>query len=146
MKLNELSPAPGSRRNRKRIGRGQASGQGGTAGKGHKGQNARSGGGVRPGFEGGQMPLQRRLPKRGFNNIFAIKVVEINLRQLAKFDAGSVVDAQVLAEAGLLKGGFDAIKLLGQGEISVALTVKVDRISAGAKAKVEAAGGTVELI
>lgn len=146
MKLNELSPAPGSRRNKKRIGRGQGSGQGGTAGKGHKGQNSRSGGGVRPGFEGGQMPLQRRLPKRGFNNIFAPKVVEINLRQLAKFAAGSVVDAQALAEAGLLKGGFDAIKLLGQGEISVALTVKVDRISAGAKTKVEAAGGTVELI
>ncbi len=146
MKLNELSPAPGSRRERKRIGRGQGSGQGGTAGKGHKGQNSRSGGGVRPGFEGGQMPLQRRLPKRGFNNIFAAKVVEINLRQLAKFAAGSVVDAQALAEAGLIKGGFDAIKLLGQGEISVALTVKVDRISAGAKTKVEAAGGTVELI
>ncbi len=146
MKLNELSPAPGSRRNKKRIGRGQGSGQGGTAGKGHKGQNSRSGGGVRPGFEGGQMPLQRRLPKRGFNNIFAPKVVEINLRQLAKFAAGSVVDAMALAEAGLIKGGFDAIKLLGQGEISVALTVKVDRISAGAKTKIEAAGGTVELI
>ena len=146
MKLNELSPAPGSRRNKKRIGRGQGSGQGGTAGKGHKGQNSRSGGGVRPGFEGGQMPLQRRLPKRGFNNICAAKVGEINLRPLAKFAAGSVVDAQALAEAGLIKGGFDAIKLLGQGEISVALTVKVDRISAGAKTKVEAAGGTVELI
>ena len=146
MKLNELSPAPGSRRNKKRIGRGQGSGHGGTAGKGHKGQNARSGGGVRPGFEGGQMPLQRRLPKRGFTNIFALKVVEINLRQLANFAAGSVVDAQALAEAGLLKGGFDAVKLLGQGEIGVALTVKVDRISAGAKTKVEAAGGTVELI
>mgnify|MGYP000403926115 CR=1 FL=1 len=146
MKLNELSPAPGSRRNKKRVGRGQGSGHGGTAGKGHKGQNSRSGGGVRPGFEGGQMPLQRRLPKRGFNNIFAPKVVEVNLRQLAKFAAGSVVDAQALAEAGLIKGGFDAIKLLGQGEISVPLTVKVDRISAGAKTKVEAAGGTVELV
>jgi large subunit ribosomal protein L15 len=146
MKLNELSPAPGSRRNKKRVGRGQGSGHGGTAGKGHKGQNSRSGGGVRPGFEGGQMPLQRRLPKRGFNNIFAPKVVEVNLRQLAKFAAGSVVDAQALAEAGLIKGGFDAIKLLGQGEISVPLTVKVDRISAGAKTRVEAAGGTVELV
>jgi len=146
MKLNELSPAPGSRRNKKRIGRGQGSGHGGTAGKGHKGQNARSGGGVRPGFEGGQMPLQRRLPKRGFNNIFAPKVAEINLRDLARFAAGSVVDAQALAEAGLIKGAFDAVKLLGQGEVSVALTVKVDRISAGAKAKVEAAGGTVELV
>ncbi|MFZ5586646.1 MAG: 50S ribosomal protein L15 [Thermodesulfobacteriota bacterium] len=146
MKLNELSPAPGSRRNKKRIGRGQGSGHGGTAGKGHKGQNARSGGGVRSGFEGGQMPLQRRLPKRGFNNIFAPKVAEINLRDLARFAAGSVVDAQALAEAGLIKGAFDAVKLLGQGEVSVALTVKVDRISAGAKAKVEAAGGTVELV
>lgn len=146
MKLNELSPAPGSRRNKKRIGRGQGSGHGGTAGKGHKGQNARSGGGTRPGFEGGQMPLQRRLPKRGFNNIFAPKVAEINLRDLARFGAGSVVDAQALAEAGLIKGAFDAVKLLGQGEVSVALTVKVDRISAGAKAKVEAAGGTVELV
>lgn len=146
MKLNELSPAPGSRRNKKRIGRGQGSGQGGTAGKGHKGQNSRSGGGVRPGFEGGQMPLQRRLPKRGFNNIFAAKVAEINLRDLARFAAGSVVDAQALAEAGLIKGAFDAVKLLGQGELTAALTIKVDRISAGAKAKVEAAGGTVELI
>lgn len=145
MKLNELQPAPGSRKNRKRIGRGQGSGQGGTAGKGHKGQNARSGGGVRPGFEGGQMPMQRRLPKRGFNNKFGLKIAEINLRDLGRFEAGSVVDAQVLAEAGLIKGSFDAIKLLGQGELTQALTVKVDRASAGAKAKVEAAGGTVEL-
>lgn len=145
MKLNELKPAAGSRKNRKRIGRGQASGQGGTAGKGHKGQNARSGGGVRPGFEGGQMPMQRRLPKRGFNNKFGLKIAEVNLRDLDRFEAGSVVDAQSLAEAGLIKGSFDAIKLLGQGELSKALTVKVDRASAGAKAKVEAAGGAVEL-
>ncbi|RJX34447.1 MAG: 50S ribosomal protein L15 [Desulfarculus sp.] len=146
MKLNELQPAPGSRKNRKRIGRGQASGTGGTAGKGHKGQNSRSGGGAAPGFEGGQMPLQRRLPKRGFYNKFAAKVAEVNLRDLNRFAAGSVVDAQALAEVGLIKGAFDAIKLLGQGELAVALTVKVDRISAGAKAKVEAAGGTVELV
>ncbi|MBI5523333.1 MAG: 50S ribosomal protein L15 [Desulfarculus sp.] len=145
MKLNELQPAPGSRKSRKRIGRGQASGQGGTAGKGHKGQNARSGGGVRPGFEGGQMPMQRRLPKRGFHNKFGLKIAEVNLRDLERFEAGSVVDAQSLAEAGLIKGSFDAIKLLGQGELSKALTVKVDRASAGAKAKVEAAGGAVEL-
>ncbi|MBI4798812.1 MAG: 50S ribosomal protein L15 [Desulfarculus sp.] len=145
MKLNELQPAPGSRKSRKRIGRGQASGQGGTAGKGHKGQNARSGGGVRPGFEGGQMPMQRRLPKRGFHNKFGLKIAEVNLRDLDRFEAGSVVDAQSLAEAGLIKGSFDAIKLLGQGELSKALTVKVDRASAGAKAKVEAAGGAVEL-
>ena len=147
MKLNELKPPAGAKKARKRIGRGQASGTGGTAGKGHKGQNSRSGGGVRPGFEGGQMPLQRRLPKRGFSNYpFIKKVVEVNLRDLAKFEAGSVVDAQALAEAGLIKGTFDAIKVLGQGELSVALTVKVDKISAGAKAKVEAAGGTVELV
>ena len=146
MKLNELQPAPGSRKSRKRIGRGQGSGQGGTAGKGHKGQNARSGGGVRVGFEGGQMPLQRRLPNRGFTNKFALKVMEVNLRDLNRFEAGAVVDAQALAEAGLIKGGFDLIKILGNGELSRALTLKVDRISAGAKAKVEAAGGSVELI
>jgi large subunit ribosomal protein L15 len=145
MKLNELQPAPGSRKSRKRIGRGQGSGQGGQAGKGHKGQNARSGGGVRPGFEGGQMPMQRRLPKRGFHNKFGLQIAEVNLRDLNRFEAGSVVDAQSLAEAGLIKGSFDAIKLLGQGEITRALTVKVDRASAGAKAKVEAAGGAVEL-
>jgi large subunit ribosomal protein L15 len=146
MKLNELQPAPGSRKKRKRIGRGQGSGQGGTAGKGHKGQNARSGGGVRIGFEGGQMPLQRRLPKRGFTNKFALKVLEVNLRDLNRLEAGAVVDAQALAEAGLVKGAFDQIKILGHGELSRPLTMKVDRISAGAKAKVEAAGGSVELI
>ena len=145
MRLNELSPSPGATKNRKRIGRGQGSGTGGTAGKGHKGQNSRSGGGVRPGFEGGQMPLQRRLPKRGFNNIFRTTVVEVNVKDLERFEAGSVVDAQALAEKGLIKGKFDAIKLLGKGEIDRALTVKVDRASAGAKAKVEAAGGKVEL-
>ena len=147
MKLNELKPPAGAKKARKRIGRGQASGQGGTAGKGHKGQNSRSGGGVRPGFEGGQMPLQRRLPKRGFSNYpFGKKIAEVNLRDLAGFEAGAVVDAQAMAEAGLIKGSFDAIKVLGQGEVKVALTVKVDQISAGAKAKVEAAGGTVELV
>ena len=146
MKLNELKPPEGAKKNRKRIGRGQGSGHGGTSGKGHKGQNSRSGGGVRLGFEGGQMPLQRRLPKRGFNNKrFADVVVEINVRDLNKFEAGSTVDAQAMAEAGLIKGAFDYIKLLGQGEIDRALTVKVDRASAGATAKVEAAGGSVQL-
>ncbi len=145
MKLNELKPAAGSKKNRKRIGRGKGSGWGKTSGKGHKGQNSRSGGGVRPGFEGGQMPLHRRLPKRGFKNIFRKKIAEINLRDLNRFDAGSVVDAQALAEAGLIKGQFDVIKLLGQGEVDRALTVQVDRVSESAKAKVEAAGGTVEL-
>lgn len=147
MKLNELKPPAGAKKARKRIGRGQASGTAQTAGKGHKGQNARSGGGVRPGFEGGQMPLQRRLPKRGFSNYpFRTKIAEVNLRDLARFAAGSVVDAQALAEAGLIKGSFDAIKLLGEGEVSVALTVKVDKISSGAKTKIEAAGGSVELV
>ncbi len=145
MKLNELSPAPGSRRKKKRIGRGQGSGQGGTAGRGHKGAGARSGYGVNPGFEGGQMPLQRRLPKRGFTNKFALKVAQVNLLQLNRFEAGSVVDAQALAEAGLIKGAFDLVKILGQGELDRALTLKVDRISAGARTKVEAAGGSVEL-
>jgi large subunit ribosomal protein L15 len=145
MKLNELSPPEGAKKNRKRIGRGQASGVGGTSGKGHKGQNSRSGGGVRPGFEGGQMPLQRRLPKRGFKNIFALKGVEVNLRDLNRFDEGQVVDAQALAEAGLIKGSFDYIKVLGKGDMEKALTVKVDRISAGAKDKIEKAGGKVEL-
>ena len=146
MKLNELKPPEGAKKNRKRIGRGQGSGHGGTSGKGHKGQNSRSGGGVRLGFEGGQMPLQRRLPKRGFNNMrFADVVVEINVRDLNRFETGSTVDAQVMAEAGLIKGAFDYIKLLGQGEIDRAITVKVDRVSAGAKAKVEAAGGKVVL-
>lgn len=146
MKLNELKPPAGARKKPKRIGRGQGSGFGGTSTKGHKGQNSRSGGGVRPGFEGGQMPLQRRLPKRGFKNPFRINVAEVNIRDLARFEPGTVVDAQLLAEAGLIKGSFDAIKLLGKGELDRALTIKVDRISAGAKAKVEAAGGTVELL
>ncbi len=147
MKLNELKPPAGAKKNRKRLGRGEGSGTGHTAGKGNKGQNARSGGGTKPGFEGGQMPLQRRLPKRGFSNYhFRKNVAEVNLRDLAGFAAGSVVDAQALAEAGLIKGSFDAIKLLGDGEIQVALTVKVDKISAGAKTKVEAAGGSVELM
>jgi len=147
MKLNQLKPNAGARKTKKRIGRGQASGTGGTAGKGHKGQNARSGGGVRPGFEGGQMPLQRRLPKRGFNNLrFADKVAEVNIRDLNRFEAGKVVDIQALSEAGLISGAFDAVKLLGQGEIDRALTVKVHRASGGAKAKIEAAGGTLELL
>ena len=147
MKLNELKPAEGSRHKKKRIGRGQGSGYGGTATKGHKGQRARSGGGVRPGFEGGQMPLQRRLPKRGFNNKrFAVVVAEVNLKDLNRFAVGSTVDALALAEKGLIKGSFDFIKLLGKGELEKALTIKVDKVSASAKAKVEAAGGTVELV
>ena len=147
MKLNELRPPEGAKKNRKRIGRGEGSGTGGTSGKGHKGQNSRSGGGVRPGFEGGQMPLHRRLPKRGFNNIFALKGVEVNIRDLDRcFAAGAEVDALAMAEAGLIKGAFDYIKVLGNGDLDKALTVKVDRISAGARAKIEKAGGKVELI
>ena len=144
MKLNELSPPKGARTAKKRLGRGVGSGTGKTAGKGSKGQNSRSGGGVRPGFEGGQMPVHRRLPKRGFANIFAKKVAAVNVRDLARFEAGTVVDTEVLRGAMLVKGAVDAVKILGQGEISHALTVKVDQWSASAKAKIEKAGGTIE--
>ena len=146
MKLNELSPASGSRKAAKRLGRGVGSGSGKTAGRGSKGFNSRSGGGVRPGFEGGQMPLQRRLPKRGFTNKFKKNIAVINIRDLAKFDKGSVVDAAVLAEAGLVKGRRDAVKLLGHGEIKFALDVKVNSVSRSAKEKIEAAGGKVEVL
>ena len=146
MKLNELSPAEGSRKNRKRIGRGVASGSGKTAGRGSKGHNSRSGGGVRPGFEGGQMPIHRRLPKRGFTNIFADCVAVINVRDLNRFESGSVVDEVALVGSGLVKGARDGIKLLGQGEIGHPLSVKVNRISATARKKIEAAGGNVEVV
>ncbi len=145
MKLHELSPAPGSNKPVKRIGRGPASGQGKTAGKGHKGQKARAGRGMRPGFEGGQMPLQRRLPKRGFNNIFAKEIAIVNVSALdAAFEAGSVVDAAALMEKGLVKKELDGIKILGNGELTKALTVKASAFSKEAKAKIEAAGGTAE--
>jgi large subunit ribosomal protein L15 len=146
MKLNELSPAGGSSKAAKRRGRGVGSGNGKTAGRGSKGYNSRSGGGVRPGFEGGQMPLQRRLPKRGFTNIFKKNVAVVNIRDLAKFDKGSVVDAAALAAAGLVKGRRDAVKLLGHGEIKYALDVKVNSVSRSAKEKIEAAGGKVEVL
>jgi large subunit ribosomal protein L15 len=146
MKLNELSPPKGSRRNRKRVGRGPASGWGKTAGRGNKGQNSRSGGGVPDWFEGGQMPLARRVPKRGFTNIFRRKMAVVNLRDLARFEAGSVVDQAALRQAGLVKGAWDGIKVLAQGELTVALTLKVDKVSAAARQKIEAAGGTVEVI
>ena len=146
MKIHELSPAPGSNKPVKRIGRGPASGQGKTAGKGHKGQKARAGRGMRPGFEGGQMPLQRRLPKRGFNNIFAKEIAIVNVAALDKaFEAGAVVDAAALIEKGLVKKELDGIKILGNGEITKALTVKATAFSAEAKAKIEAAGGTAEI-
>jgi large subunit ribosomal protein L15 len=146
MKLNELSPAKGSRKAPKRVGRGVASGAGKTAGRGTKGYNSRSGGGVRPGYEGGQMPLQRRLPKRGFTNIFKKNIAVVNIRDLAKFEKGTVVDAEALTRAGLVKGNRDGVKLLGQGEIKHPLDVKVNQISKGAREKIEAAGGKVEVL
>lgn len=144
MKLHELSPAPGSTRNRKRKGRGVASGNGKTAGRGNKGLKQRSGGSVRPGFEGGQMPLHRRLPKRGFTNIFKKEYAILNVADLGKFEANSVVDEAALIQAGMVKQVKDGVKILGVGEVSVPLTVNVSRISASAKAKIEAAGGKVE--
>ncbi len=146
MKLHELKPAKGADKARKRLGRGVASGTGKTAGRGTKGHNSRSGGGVRPGYEGGQMPLHRRLPKRGFTNIFKKQIAVINITDLAGFEAGDVVDEAALVRSGLVKGRRDGIKLLGQGEISNALTVKINAVSRNAKAKIEAAGGSVEEI
>ncbi len=147
MKLHELSPAAGSTKERKRIGRGAGSGQGKTAGKGHKGQKARAGRGMRPGFEGGQMPLQRRVPKRGFNNIFRDVVVTVNVADLeARFDNGAVVDVVALKDAGLVKNYFDSVKVLGNGELTKSLEVKVNAYSESAKQKIEAAGGKAEVI
>jgi len=146
MKLNQLSPAAGSRKARKRLGRGVGSGTGKTAGRGSKGQNSRSGGGVRPGFEGGQMPIHRRLPKRGFTNIFKKKFALVNLRDLARFESGSVVDEAALLKAGLVKGGNDGIKVLGQGNITHPLTIMVDKVSKSAKEKIEAAGGQIKVL
>ena len=147
MKLHELSPAAGSKKEVKRIGRGAASGQGKTAGKGHKGQKARAGRGMRPGFEGGQMPLQRRIPKRGFNNIFRKEYAIVNLASLDKvFEDGAVVNAESLVEKGLVKDTLDGIKILGRGEITKKLTVQVNSYSETAKTKIEAAGGKAEVI
>jgi len=146
MKLNELSPAGNSRKTRKRLGRGVGSGWGKTAGRGTKGHNSRSGGGVRPGYEGGQMPLQRRLPKRGFTNIFRKEVAVINLHDLSRFESGSVVDPAVLVKEGLIKSKHDTVKLLGNGDVSHPLEIKVNRISKNARKKIEAAGGNVEVI
>ena len=146
MKLSELSPAKGSRKGRKRLGRGVGSGHGRTAGRGDKGQNSRSGGGVRAGYEGGQMPIHRRLPKRGFPNIFRKEYAVVNVRDLERFESGTVVDDSELIRCGLVKGPRDGIKLLAQGEITKGLTVKVNRVSQGAREKIEAAGGSVEVI
>ncbi|MDR0530699.1 MAG: 50S ribosomal protein L15 [Oscillospiraceae bacterium] len=147
MRLHDLSPAAGSAKERKRIGRGHGSGQGKTAGKGHKGQKARAGAGPRIGFEGGQMPLQRRIPKRGFNNIFRKEYAIVNLCTLEeRFEAGAVVDFGALAEAGLLKKPMSGLKILGEGALTKALTVKAAKFSAAAKAAIEAAGGTAEVV
>lgn len=147
MDLSNLRPAIGSTKNRKRIGRGAGSGTGKTAGKGHKGQNARSGGGVKPGFEGGQMPLQRRLPKRGFTPLDKKVYVLVNLRDLQNlFEAGSVVDLEALGKAGLVKKIQDGIKILADGDLDKALTVKAHKFSKAAQQKIEAAGGKVEVI
>ena len=145
MSLHELAPAIGAKKNRKRLGRGMASGTGKTSGKGAKGQKARSGGGTRPGYEGGQMPMHRRLPKRGFNNIFKKVIAVVKLSDLTQFEAGTVVDEQILIQHGIVKGKFDAVKILSVGEISAAITVKISHISQNAKANIEAAGGTVEV-
>lgn len=146
MRLNELTAAPGSTKVSKRIGRGHGSGQGKTAGKGHKGQKARSGGGVRAGFEGGQMPMARRVPKRGFNNIFASEIVAVNVGNLGGFEDGAVVDAAALIEAGVIKKSCDGVKILSNGEITKKLTVKAKAFSEAAKAKIEAAGGKAEVV
>ena len=145
MKLNELSPASGARKSRKRIGRGVGSGHGKTAGRGTKGLKSRSGAGIRPGYEGGQMPIHRRLPKGGFTNLFKKNFAAVNVRDLAKFESGSVVDEAALVRLGLVKGKRDGIKLLGHGEISIPLTVIVDRVSKSARQKIESAGGKIEV-
>ena len=146
MKLHELSPAEGSAKAAWRKGRGPGSGNGKTAGKGHKGQNARSGGGVRPGFEGGQLPLYRKLPKRGFTNIFATKYAIVNVEKLNAFEDGAVVDIEALLDKKIIRKELDGLKVLGGGEITKKLTVKASVFSASAKEKIEAAGGKVEVI
>ncbi len=146
MKLNELKPVRGARTEPKRKGRGVGTGNGKTSGRGHKGQKARSGGGVRPGFEGGQMPLYRRLPKRGFKNIFGKEYVEVDLSKLNVFDDGTVVSKELLKSSGIVKNFKDGIVILGNGEINKKLTVKAARVTKGAAEKIEAAGGKVEVV
>ena len=146
MKLNELKPAEGSRKNEVRVGRGTGSGRGKTSCRGHKGQNARSGGGVRPGFEGGQMPIYRRLPKRGFKNIWAKTFAEVNVETLNRFEDGAEVDAVALVEEGILKNVYDGIRILGNGEITKKLTVRAQGFTKTAVQKIEAAGGKTEVI
>lgn len=146
MKLHELHPAEGSTTAAKRLGRGVGSGLGKTSGKGHKGAKARSGGGKRPGFEGGQMPLYRRVPKKGFTNIFGTDYATVNVENLNVFEDGTVVDAQALIDAGLIRKAQDGLKVLGNGELTKKLTVKAAKYTASAKEKIEAVGGTAEVI
>ena len=146
MRIHDLSPQEGARKNRKRVGRGVGSGHGRTSCRGHKGQKARSGGTIVPGFEGGQMPLQRRLPKRGFTNIFREEAAVVNLKDLNRFESSAVVDLEALKSVGLVRKAEGAVKVLGQGTLDRPLTVKVNRISKSAKEKIESAGGKVELL
>lgn len=146
MKLHELKPAEGSRKARKRVGRGTSSGWGKTAGRGHKGQKARSGGGVRPGFEGGQNPLYRRLPKRGFTNPNRVEYAEVNLDKLNRFEPNTEITPEFLLETGVISSLKDGVKILGNGDVNVALTVKANKFSQSAVEKIEAAGGKTEVI
>lgn len=146
MKLHELKPAEGSRKDKTRVGRGTGSGCGKTSGRGHKGQKSRSGGGVRPGFEGGQMPIYRRLPKRGFKNIWRKEYAEVNVAQLNIFDDDTTVDAVALVEIGILKNVLDGVRILGDGELTKKLNVKAQGFTKTALQKIEAAGGTAEVI
>ncbi len=144
MQIHDLAPAPGSRKKRKRIGRGPGSGMGKTSTKGHKGLKARAGGSVRPGFEGGQMPLYRRLPKRGFCNIFKTQNAVLNIRELDSFDDGSIIDIDSLKKAGKVKGRFDGVKILGQGETKKKFVLKNVLVSKSARGKIESVGGSIE--
>ena len=146
MKLHELHPAEGSTTAQKRLGRGSGSGLGKTSGKGHKGAKARSGGGKRPGFEGGQMPLYRRVPKRGFNNVFGTEYAEVNVERLEAFEEGAVVDAKALLEARIIRKELDGVKILGGGELTKKLTVQAAKFTGSAKEKIEAVGGKAEVI
>ena len=146
MKLHELHPAEGSTASQKRLGRGNGSGLGKTSGKGHKGAKARSGGGKRPGFEGGQMPLYRRVPKRGFNNVFGTEYAEVNVERLEAFEDGATVDAKALLNARIIRKELDGVKILGGGELTKKLTVKAAKFTASAKEKIEAVGGKAEVI
>jgi large subunit ribosomal protein L15 len=146
MRLHDLKPALGSTKKRKRVGRGDGSGHGKTSCRGHKGQGARSGGNVQPGFEGGQMPLQRRLPKRGFHNPFRAAVAIVNLQQLDAFPAGTEVTPEMLSQTGLVRGNYRIVKILGDGALSKSLIVKAHRFSTAAREKIEASGGRAEII